>query len=90
MDTDKVLQENQNVHNLVGHSLGGSASLELQKNYPERDYKTTTYGAPVASMTGADNRYRKYGDSVSTLDWGAQSLLRFDPTVSQHGYQGFS
>ena len=37
MDTDKVLQQDPNVHNLVGHSLGGSASLELQKNHPERD-----------------------------------------------------
>ena len=29
----------------IGHSLGGSVALELQKNYPGLD--TRTYGAPV-------------------------------------------
>jgi hypothetical protein len=90
MDTDKVLQENQNIHNLTGHSLGGSVALELQKNHPERDYKTTTYGAPVASITGVDNRFRKYWDSVSTLDWGAQSVIKFDPFNTPHSYTGYT
>ena len=37
IDADKVLQEDPNIHNIRGHSLGGSISLELQKIYPERD-----------------------------------------------------
>lgn len=44
---DKVLGENPNIEYLVGHSLGGSVVLELQKQYPDRGFKTRTYGAPV-------------------------------------------
>ena len=40
-----ALDSNPHIKNLVGHSLGGSISLEIQKNNAK--YKTTTYGAPV-------------------------------------------
>jgi pimeloyl-ACP methyl ester carboxylesterase len=89
-DADKVLQQDPNIKNLVGHSLGGAASLEFEKKHPERHYNTTTYSAPVASMNSSDSRFRKYGDRISSLDWGAQSVARFDPTVSQHSYAGYS
>jgi hypothetical protein len=76
-DADALLKENPQVTNLVGHSLGGSSVLELQKNHPERTFKTNTYGAPVASITTPDNvdnhRYRNYGDPVSLLDRGAET-----------------
>ena len=48
-DADKVLKENPNVKNLVSHSLGGSVSLELDKNNPNK-YDITTYSAPVISF----------------------------------------
>ena len=59
---------------MVGHSLGGSVTLELQKQYPERNFETTTYGAPVAAFSKG-NRYRHSGilitDPISMFDFGA-------------------
>ncbi len=66
-----ALKANKDIVNVVGHSLGGSVALELQKNMPERNFKSNTYGAPVLSMTPADNRFRNYFDPVSFLDQGA-------------------
>jgi pimeloyl-ACP methyl ester carboxylesterase len=79
-DADALLGKNPQIANLVGHSLGGSSVLELQKNHGERTFKTNTYGAPAASMTGPDNkdnhRYRNYGDPVSIFDRGAESRVK--------------
>ena len=46
----KALEEFKNqgqIDTVVGHSLGGSVSLELQKKYPDRIKKNRTYGTPV-------------------------------------------
>jgi pimeloyl-ACP methyl ester carboxylesterase len=63
----------------VGHSLGGSVVLEMQKQYPDRTFKTTTYGAPVKSITTPDNidnkRFRNIGDPISILDRGATNAI---------------
>ena len=76
-DADALLAKIPQVSNLVGHSLGGAAVLELQKNHGEKTFKTNTYGAPVASITRPDNadnhRYRNYGDPNSIFDRGAES-----------------
>ena len=51
-DADALLAKNPQVSNMVGHSLGGAAVLELQKNHAqERTFNTNTYGAPVMSRT---------------------------------------
>ena len=85
-DADALLANNAQVKNLVGHSMGGSAVLELQKNHSERTFKTNTYGAPVVSMTAPDNkdnhRYRNYGDPVSFFDRGAESRVK--PEALKH------
>ena len=82
IDADALLSKNPQVSNLVGHSLGGSAVLELQKNQSERTFKTNTYSAPAVSMTRPDNkdnhRYRNYGDPISMFDRGAESRVKFD------------
>ena len=79
-DADALLAKNPQVSNLVGHSLGGAAVLELQKNHGEKTFKTNTYGAPVASFTTPDNkdnhRYRNYGDPISIFDRGAESNVK--------------
>ena len=79
-DADALLGKNSQVSNLVGHSLGGAAVLELQKNHTEREFKTNTYGAPVVSWTTPDrvnnNRYRNFGDPISIFDRGAQSSVK--------------
>ena len=67
---------------LVGHSLAGSVVLEMQKQYPDINFKTITYGAPVASITAPDGinnkRYRNYDDPISMLDRGAAMTVK-DP-----------
>jgi pimeloyl-ACP methyl ester carboxylesterase len=64
----------------VGHSLGGSVVLEMQNHYPDRTFKTTTYGAPVKSITSPDNidnkRFINIGDPVSILDRGATNAVK--------------
>jgi hypothetical protein len=83
----KYLEENPNIKQLVGHSLGGSVALELQENMAERDFKTNTYGAPVFSFTPADNRFRNVGDPVSMFDWGSKSSVHIG--LNPHTYDNF-
>ena len=40
---------------MVGHSLGGSAALEPQKNYPK--LHSGTFGAPVFDVKGMMPNY---------------------------------
>ena len=73
--------------NVVGHSLGGSVALELQKNFPDRKFKSNTYGAPVFSATASDNRFRNYFDPVSILDRGAANSVNVG--LNPHTYSNF-
>ena len=54
---EEALKRNPQVKKVVGHSLGGSVALELQKNYKNIE-GTRTYGAPVFDPLGLD--YKKY------------------------------
>ena len=93
INADKALKQNDALYpdhkitSLVGHSLAGSVILEMQKQYPDRNCKTTTYGAPVASMTAPDGinnkRYRNYDDPVSMFDRGATMSVK-DPLTLQN------
>ncbi|MFM7977895.1 MAG: hypothetical protein ACKPKO_01155 [Candidatus Fonsibacter sp.] len=96
INAEKVLKANPNIERVVGHSLGGVVSLELQKNYP--GLKSRTYGAPVLDFQGIHpyynnkdvERYRNYGDPVSILDRSAHSVLNtkfYDQPVLTHQYQ---
>ena len=79
-DADALLAKNPHVSNLVGHSLGGAAVLELQKNHGDKTFKTNTYGAPTMTLKSPDNkdnhRYRNYGDPISFFDRGAESHVK--------------
>ena len=66
---------------LDGHSLGGSVVLQLQKDYPERNLKTFTQGAPVLNLFGTQKaeigqenvmRVSNNGDLVSAFDMSAK------------------
>jgi len=81
----KVLKEftnNDAIDTVVGHSLGGSVSLELQKNYPDRIKKSRTYGAPVMDLLGSEaenvDRYRNWFDPVSIFDRGAKKSIKWN------------
>ncbi len=82
-----LLKVNSNIQNVEGHSLGGSVALELQKNFPDRKFKSNTYGAPVLSINGADNRFRNYFDPVSILDRGADNT--FHMGFNTHSFVNF-
>jgi pimeloyl-ACP methyl ester carboxylesterase len=82
-----LLKVNKDIQNVVGHSLGGSVALELQKNFPDRKFKSNTYGAPVFSISGADNRFRNYFDPVSILDRGADNSLHVG--LNPHSFVNF-
>ena len=80
----KVMSEFKNqdeIDTVVGHSLGGSVSLELQKNYPNRIKKSRTYGAPVRDLLGSESdnndRYRNWLDPVSVFDRGAKKSIKW-------------
>jgi hypothetical protein len=70
------------IDTVFGHSLGGSVSLELQKNYPDRKLKSRTYGAPVMDLLGSESenvdRYRNWLDPVSALDRGAKKSIKWN------------
>ena len=81
----KVLEEFKNrgeIDTVVGHSLGGSVSLELQKQYPDRIKKSRTYGAPVMDLLGSESenvdRYRNWLDPVSIFDRGAKKSIKWN------------
>lgn len=79
----RVLMENPQVDTLLGHSMGGSVVLELNKEFNDKNYKTRTYNAPVVSffapMIGLDRpteqhkRFRMTGNPVSAFDNAAIS-----------------
>jgi hypothetical protein len=79
------------IDRVVGHSLGGSVALELQKN-KAIDF-SRTFGAPVLDPNpmhrGTVERVRHPLDPVSVLDRGAKwgPLMSYPHTYT--GFQGF-
>ena len=77
---NNLLYEGNDVKRVVGHSLGGSVALEMQKNLGEKGVKldSRTFGAPVLDAKPFDRyrnkveRYRHPTDIVSIFDRGAQ------------------
>ncbi len=88
---DKMLAANPQVHNIVGHSLGGSVTHELQRNHP--GLRTVTYGSPAVSMPGSSGeRYRNQYDPVSFFDRGATQKVHPNPFQQislTHNYRNF-
>jgi hypothetical protein len=75
-------EELDQIDTVVGHSLGGSVALELQKNYTDRKLKSRTYGAPVMDLLGSEaenvDRYRNWLDPVSVFDRGAKKSIKWN------------
>jgi len=57
------------VDRVVGHSMGGSVALELQRLH---HVDATTYGAPVMSFSSGD-RFRDPLDPFSAFDFGSKN-----------------
>ena len=78
------------VDRIVGHSLGGSVALQMQKDH--QIPKSRTFGAPVVDLKpfgrfyGDAERYRHVFDPVSILDRGAKwGKVKLYP----HSYTGY-
>ena len=100
---ETYLNKNPQIKRLVGHSLGGSVGLALQKNYPERNYEVVTYGAPV--FGGLDpfrdkkfkvQRFKHVGknvhepDPISFWDMGAEiTPIDSGNALALHSYKGY-
>jgi len=69
--------------------LAGSVSLELQKNYPQKNYETTTYGAPVFLGMDKGERYRHRGDPFSMFDFNAKNVGFSINPWSAHSYENY-
>jgi hypothetical protein len=91
-EADKMLDANRDqVHNVVGHSLGGSIAHELQKNHP--GLRTVTYGSPAISWGSGGERYRNNYDPFSALDRGATRETHPNPMAYKsltHDYHNFT
>lgn len=77
---EKALKANPNIKRVVGHSLGGSVALELQKRSPKLESRT--YGAPVWNPMGGEgdvDRYRNWGDPFSVFDRSARRSVKWNP-----------
>ena len=86
---DKLISEGKPVDRVVGHSLGGSVALQLQK---DKDIPfSRTFGAPVLDVNPFQKnveRYRHVLDPFSILDRGAHNVLTTNPYT--HSYTGYS
>ena len=81
-----LINSGKPVDRVVGHSLGGSVALEMQKTHfiPS----SRTFGAPVLDLNSHQNpdRYRHPLDPFSILDRGA---TWGKPTLNPHTYSGY-
>jgi len=88
----KYLQERPYITNLVGHSYGGSAALQFQKD--DKKYKTRTYGAPVFDPIPRNpfyqpQRYCNRFDPVCAADMGAEKQQHLI-SLNTHSYYNTS
>jgi len=85
---DKMLNASPQVHNIVGHSLGGSVVHELQKKHP--GLRSVTYGAPSVSGPGSGGeRYRNRYDPFGLFDRGEVHPNPFQHISLTHDYHNF-
>lgn len=91
---DEALKNNPQVDTILGHSLGSSVALELNKNNDNK-FKTITYGAPVLDFSfnrdPNNMRFRHPGDIISQFDTGAvneDSNTNYN-LINPHSYSGF-
>jgi hypothetical protein len=86
---ENLIGQGKPVDRVVGHSLGGSVALQLQK---DKDIAfSRTFGAPVFQLSPFERtaeRYRHPLDPVSVLDRSATNIRTLD--FNTHAYGGFT
>jgi triacylglycerol esterase/lipase EstA (alpha/beta hydrolase family) len=82
---EPVFRDDKDINTVIGHSAGGSAALELEKNYPDRKITSITYNAPVFERADPEKllnkdkkpmRFAVSGDPVSMFDMNAQTTFK--------------
>jgi hypothetical protein len=89
-DARKVIENDPSIKTIIGHSLGGAVSLQLQNDLKDRNLNVTTYGAPVASISQSSNRYRNPGDPISILDGGTVDTPEAKPSSNPFEAHSFN
>ena len=89
----KALQNNPQVTELIGHSLGGTVVNEMGVSEPTK-YKTRTYAAPVFrfDLPNDENhqRYRTEGDPVAAMDrWANTVRVNSWNPIALHSFSNF-
>ena len=94
-DANSFLKRNTDVKELIGHSMGGSVALQLNKDY-NNQFETRTYSAPVFDVLPNNNndpeneRFKTLGDPVAIFDNNAR--VSFKPTLNPlelHSYNNY-
>ena len=99
-DADAYYRSHHEIDTVIGHSLGGSVSLALEKQYkkecnnPYGIVQSKTFGAPVISGNFTNNNPNiiiYLGDPISALDMNSTTVMpsfkqRFNN--SAHSYAG--
>ena len=79
-DADMYYRSHNEIDTVIGHSLGGSVALALEKQYKKEGnnpyglIQSKTFGAPIisGSFSGTNpNRIRWAGDPISALDFNS-------------------
>lgn len=83
------ISKDQMPSRIVGHSLGSSVGMELEKKY---NIHSTSYGAPVFDPIPRNpfhmpDRYACRFDPVASLDFGAKKVDCTD-RLNPHNYSG--
>ena len=86
-EAEKALQKNPQVHNLVGHSMGSSVALELEKRNPEL-YVQAAYGTPTVSSSRTNNRFKHPNDPVAAFDTSAITKSN-KQGYNQHSFKNY-
>ena len=93
-DAKQKIDEEENIEQVIGHSLGGAITLHLNKDYDNK-FKTRVYASPTVSFEKADRegqnlRIRGKYDPISVLDRGAITIDKgtIEP-FTNHFMEGF-
>ena len=93
-DAKRKIEEEGNIEQIIGHSLGGATTLHLSKDYDNR-FKTRVYASPTVSFEKPDRteqnvRVRGKYDPISILDRGAVTVDKgtVEP-FANHFMEGF-
>ena len=94
-DADNFLKKNSDIKQLIGHSMGGSVVLQLNKDNNNK-FETRTYSAPVFDVLPNKNndpeneRFKTLGDPVAMFDNNAKTTFKptFNP-LELHSYNNY-